>query len=197
MRHTETGVDLAKLEQAQRMLAEAFGEDSDEALVNSASRFARWQEKALSAPREAYRREEVKLFPVEEDNQVSLVTIKATSFSACEHHYAPAWLKATIGYIPHESFIGYSKIVKMFRFFASRYTMDERLCNEFVREFREVVAPRGIGIILRGKHFCVISRGGLESDFPTITALWGDLQSDPNIRSEFHKHGFASWEDGV
>jgi GTP cyclohydrolase I len=75
--------------------------------------------------------------------------------------------------------------------------MDERLCNEFIVEFNEKVQPLGVGIMLRGKHFCVISRGGLESDFPTVTALSGQLKTNADIRDEFHRHTFASWEDGV
>lgn len=197
MERKEPGVDRAKLESAQKMIGEAFGEDSEEALLRSPDRFARWQEKALSEPREAYDADDVRLFPVSNHNHVGLVTIKATAFSACEHHYAPAWLKATIGYVPAESFIGYSKIVKMFRYFACRYTMDERICNDFIEEFLEKVRPRGVGILLRGKHFCVISRGGLETDFPTITALWGEIKSDPSLRDEFYRHALASWSDGT
>ena len=191
------GVDRAKLESAQRMIGEAFGEDSAEALMRSADRFARWQEKALSEPREAYNPDDLRLYQVPEQSYVELVTIKATAFSACEHHYAPAWLKATIGYVPADNFVGYSKIVKMFRYFACQYTMDERICNDFIEEFRARVEPRGVGIMLRGKHFCVISRGGPETDFPTITALWGEVKTDAYLRDEFYRHALASWSDGT
>ncbi|MEU3454695.1 GTP cyclohydrolase I [Micromonospora sp. NPDC006766] len=194
--HSRPGVDRAKLEQAQRLIAEAFGEDSAEALQLSASRFARWQEAALSAPREAYEADKVRLFDAPAESHVGLITIKATAYSACEHHYAPAWLKATIGYVPDKTFIGYSKIVKMFRYFACRYTMDERLCNDFVNEFIARVSPLGVGLVLRGKHFCVISRGGLESDFPTVSALWGSVKDDEQIRREFYQHCYSSWETG-
>jgi GTP cyclohydrolase I len=195
--HARAEVNHEKLKQAQKLLAEAFGEDSEEALLRSPERFARWQEAALVGPRKAYEQEDLRLFPVRDSSHVGLVTIKATAFSSCEHHYAPAWLKATIGYVPGKSFIGYSKIVKMFRHFACRYTMDERLCNEFLDEFRRTVEPLGVAIVLRGKHFCVISRGGPESDFATITALWGQLKTDSQLRSEFYQHAFASWENGV
>ena len=86
-----------------------------------------------------------------------------------------AWLKATIGYVPDKSFIGYSKMTKMSSHFACRYTMDERLCNDFLGEFRSAVEPRGVDI-LRGKHFCVISRGGLESDFATVSGSVGRIE---------------------
>ena len=185
MRHTRTAVDRTKLEQAHKLIAEAFGEDSPEALEFSADRFARWQQAALGDTRAAYNPEEVKLFEVDGSSHVGLVTMKVTAFSACEHHYAPAWLKATIGYVPGQHIVGYSKIVKMFRFLACRYTMDERLCNEFIEEFVERVKPRGVGVLLRGKHFCVLSRGGPESDFPMVAALYGDLRTDPQLRGSF------------
>ncbi len=192
-----TEVDLGKLEQAQRLMAEAFGEDCCEALDHSADRFARWQKAALVDPRTRYNPDAVKLYPVPKENCVELVTIKVTAFSACEHHYAPAWLKATVGYLPGEHFIGYSKIVKMFQHFACKYTMDERICNDFLQEFVKQVRPKGAGVILRGKHFCVISRGGNESDFPMMSAFWGELKSDPLRRQEFYQHAVTSWDRGT
>ncbi len=190
-------VDLEKLQLAQRMMAEALGEDSPEALENTAGRFARWQKAALVDPRTQYDPLNVKLYPVPDPALVELVTIKVTAFSACEHHYAPAWLKATIGYLPGEHYIGYSKLVKMFRHFACKYTMDERICNDFLHELIEKVRPRGVGILMRGKHFCVISRGGNEDDFPMLSAFWGELKTSQMLRAEFYQHAMASWDTGI
>jgi GTP cyclohydrolase I len=190
-------VDLEKLEAAQRLMAEALGETSPEALEHSAARFARWQKAALVDPRTHYDPGNVKLYPVPEGSSVELITIKVTAYSACEHHYAPSWLKATVGYLPGDSYVGYSKIVKMFRHFACKYTMDERICNDFVREFVDKAKPRGVGVILRGKHFCVISRGGNEDDFPMMSAFWGQLKTDEGRRREFYQHALSSWETGT
>jgi GTP cyclohydrolase I len=192
-----TEVDIEKLQMAQKLMAEAMGEDCCEALDNSADRFARWQKSALVDPRTRYQPDAVKLYPVPEDGSVDLITIKVTAFSACEHHYAPAWLKATVGYLPDKHYIGYSKLVKMFSYFACKYTMDERICNDFLKELVDKVQPRGAGILLRGKHFCVISRGGNESDFPMMSAFCGELKSDPDRRREFYQHALASWETGT
>lgn len=178
-------------------MAEALGEDSPEALLNSADRFARWQKAALVDPRMAYEPDNVKLYPVPADSHVELITMKVTAFSACEHHYAPAWLKATIGYVPGEYYVGYSKLVKMFKHFACKYTMDERICNDFLHEFVEKVQPQGAGVLLRGKHFCVLSRGGAEGDFPMMSALWGSVKNDDSLRREFYQHAMASWDTGL
>lgn len=197
MQGHNTQVDLQKLEAAQRLMAEALGEDSPEALENSPDRFARWQKAALVDPRTQYDPHNVKLYPVPPDASVEMVTMKVSAYSACEHHYAPAWLKATIGYLPGSYYIGYSKLVKMFKHFACNYTMDERICNDFMREFVEKVQPRGAGILLRGKHFCVISRGGNEQDFPMMSAFSGQMKSDDMLRREFYQHAMASWDTGT
>jgi GTP cyclohydrolase I len=189
--------DQDKLMRAQQLIAEAFGEDSPEALEFSPDRFARWQQAALADARKAYDPDKVKLYPIETANHVGLITLKVTAYSSCEHHYAPAWLKATIGYEPDKHFIGYSKIAKMFKYFACKYTMDERICNDFISEFVAKVQPKGVGLILRGKHFCVISRGGNESDFPMMSAMYGSLRSDSLLRQELYTHATTSWNDGI
>lgn len=196
MKHNDIKADPQKLMQAQRLIAESFGEDWPEALQNSPDRFARWQMAALADARKAYDPDNVKLYPKEGRSHVELITVKVTAYSSCEHHYAPAWLKATIGYEPDANFIGYSKIVKMFRYFACKYTMDERICNDFIDEFVAKVQPRGVGVIMRGKHWCVISRGGNESDFPMMSSFYGSLKSGP-LRGEFYTHATTSWNDGI
>lgn len=197
MEGTHIHGDKQLLETAWRHLGQALGEDCCEALENTADRFARWQINALVEPRKAYDPERVKLYPVPENSAVGLITVKVTAYSACEHHYAPAWLKATIGYEPDQHFVGYSKIVKMFKHFACRYTMDERICDQFIQEFVDKVKPKGVGVYLRGKHFCVISRGGVEDDFPMMNALWGSLRTDEQLRREFFGHATTSWKDGI
>jgi GTP cyclohydrolase IA len=198
MKSTEIETNVEKLMEAQKLIGEAFGEDWPEALQNSPDRFARWQMSALGDARKAYDPNKVKLYPIENGvNNVQLVTLKVTAYSSCEHHYAPAWLKATIGYQPDKNFIGYSKIAKMFKFFACKYTMDERICNDFIAEFNEKVKPKGVGVIMRGKHFCVISRGGNESDFPMMSAFSGALKDDRQLRDELYTHATTSWDDGI
>ena len=65
-------VDQRKLMQAQKLISEAFGEDSPEALENSPDRFARWQTVALSDARKAYQPGKVKLYPIAPKSAVEL-----------------------------------------------------------------------------------------------------------------------------
>jgi GTP cyclohydrolase I len=75
--------------------------------------------------------------------------------------------------------------------------MDERICNDFINEFVEKVKPKGVGVIMRGKHFCVVSRGGNENDFPMMSAFYGSLKDDERLRRELYVNATTSWEDGI
>src|SRR3989442_3199460 len=48
-------------------------------------------------------------------------------FSLCEHHALPVYGQAFVGYIAHEHIIGISKLTRLVRLFAKRFTVQERL----------------------------------------------------------------------
>jgi GTP cyclohydrolase I len=48
-------------------------------------------------------------------------------FSLCEHHALPFYGRAYVGYIAHEQIIGLSKLTRLVRLFAKRFTVQERI----------------------------------------------------------------------
>src|SRR5690242_11012889 len=48
-------------------------------------------------------------------------------YSLCEHHALPFYGHAYIGYIAHEEIIGISKLTRLVRVFARRFTVQERV----------------------------------------------------------------------
>src|SRR5574341_205149 len=48
-------------------------------------------------------------------------------FSLCEHHALPFFGRAYVGYIAHEQIIGLSKLTRLVRLFAKRFTVQERI----------------------------------------------------------------------
>ena len=107
-------------------------------------------------------------------------------YSHCEHHLAPFFGTATVGYIPNGRIVGLSKLVRLVNIFAHRLQVQERLTSQVAQALDEHLNPLGVGVILQCRHMCMESRGVHSPNTPTLTsALRGALYDDPRARAEF------------
>jgi len=107
-------------------------------------------------------------------------------YSHCEHHIAPFWGEAHIGYIPDGRIVGLSKLGHLVNIYARRLQVQERLTTQIVDALEEHLRPRGCGVILRCRHLCMESRGLRAPGAITITsALRGVMLSNESARAEF------------
>jgi GTP cyclohydrolase I len=107
-------------------------------------------------------------------------------FSLCEHHVLPFHGHAYIGYIAHEEIIGISKLTRLLRVFARRFTVQERVGVQIADELVRVLQPHGVAVHLSAMHLCTQMRGVREDHSRTITSFWrGNYESDPQLRTEF------------
>ncbi len=107
-------------------------------------------------------------------------------FSLCEHHALPFHGHAYIAYIAHEEIIGISKLTRLVRVFARRFTVQERVGVEIADELVRVLEPHGVAVHLNAMHLCTQMRGVRESHSRTWTSFWrGNYENDPQLRSEF------------
>jgi GTP cyclohydrolase I len=107
-------------------------------------------------------------------------------FSLCEHHMAPFFGVAHIGYIPNGKILGLSKFARLIEVFARRLQVQERLTNQIADALVEHLAPHGVGVIIRARHLCMESRGVQKIGTITYTsALRGALRMLPEARGEF------------
>ena len=107
------------------------------------------------------------------------------SFSAlCEHHALPFYGVAHVGYIPGEQIIGISKLTRLVRVFARRFTVQERLGEQIADMLVELVAPRGVAVHLRASHMCTRMRG-VKEESNTTTTFWRGVFRDGELRREF------------
>src|SRR5712692_1377881 len=107
-------------------------------------------------------------------------------FSLCEHHALPFHGHAYIGYIAHEEIIGISKLTRLVRLFARRFTVQERVGVEIADELVRVLKPHGVAIHLNAMHLCTQMRGVREAHSRTWTSYWrGNYETNPQLRSEF------------
>jgi GTP cyclohydrolase I len=108
------------------------------------------------------------------------------SFSAlCEHHALPFFGSAHIGYIAGEEIIGISKLTRLVRLYARRFTVQERLGEQIADTLTELIRPQGVAVQLEASHLCTQMRG-VEEHSRTVTTFWrGAFEQDAELRREF------------
>lgn len=104
--------------------------------------------------------------------------------SLCEHHGLPFYGVAHVGYIADAQIIGISKLTRLVRLFARRFTVQERLGEQIADTLGELVGARGVAVHLEASHLCTRMRG-VEEHSATVTTFWRGAFSDPDLRQEF------------
>ncbi|HRJ54424.1 MAG TPA: GTP cyclohydrolase I FolE [Candidatus Thiothrix moscowensis] len=118
------------------------------------------------------------------DEMVKISDIDLTS--TCEHHFVTIDGKASVAYIPGEKIIGLSKINRIVRFFAQRPQVQERLTRQILVALQTLLETDDVAVSIKATHYCVKSRGVMDSDSQTSTlALGGCFRTNPVMRSEF------------
>jgi GTP cyclohydrolase I len=107
-------------------------------------------------------------------------------FSLCEHHALPFFGHAHVGYIAHDQIIGISKLTRLVRLFARRFTVQERMGAQIADLLVQLLQPHGVAVHLEAEHLCTQMRGVREEQSRTWTSFWrGTYEDDPAIREEF------------
>jgi GTP cyclohydrolase I len=128
-------------------------------------------------------------FPTESrssaDSATSQIIEGPISFQClCEHHALPFYGTAHIGYVAGGRIIGISKLTRLVRLFARRFTVQERLGEQIADTLVELIAPRGVAVHLDATHLCTQMRG-VEEHSRTVTTFWRGSYDDPDLRREF------------
>ncbi|HEU5089724.1 MAG TPA: GTP cyclohydrolase I, partial [Roseiflexaceae bacterium] len=80
-------------------------------------------------------------------------------FALCEHHALPFHGRAYVGYIAHEHIIGISKLTRLVRLFAQRFTVQERMGRQIAETLTAMLQPHGVAVYLEAHHLCTQMRG--------------------------------------
>jgi GTP cyclohydrolase IA len=174
-------------EEAVRTLIRWAGEDPRrEGLADTPARvvraYAEWFEGYALDPAELLQRtfEEVGGY----DDVVVLRDIPFESF--CEHHMAAIRGTVSVGYLPRDRVVGISKLARVVDAFARRLQVQERLTAQIADTIDEVLAPRGVGVIVKAVHGCMATRGVRKHGVSMVTSrMLGAFRDDPAARQEF------------
>jgi len=182
----ETEMDLDTLEQATTKLLEAIGEDPKrEGLLKTPSRVAHAYKEILAG----YRTNPEELindafFTVSYDEMVIVKDIEF--YSLCEHHMLPFYGVVHVGYIPDGKVIGLSKIPRIVDMFSRRLQVQERMTQQIADFLQESLQPQGVGVVVEGKHLCMMMRGiKKQGSSMTTSAMLGVFRTQPSTRMEF------------
>jgi len=106
--------------------------------------------------------------------------------STCEHHFVTIDGTARVAYIPGDKIIGLSKINRIVRFFAQRPQVQERLTQQVLVALQTLLQTDDVAVSIDATHYCVKSRGVLDSNSRTqTTALGGTFKANHMTRAEF------------
>lgn len=106
-------------------------------------------------------------------------------YTHCEHHMAPFFGTATVGYIPNGKVVGLSKINRLVDLFARRLQVQERLTTQIADTIMEGLDPKGVGVIIQARHLCMESRGVCQQGHSTVTSAVRGVMKEGTPRQEF------------
>ena len=172
---------------AVRRLLAYIGEDPDrEGLLETPVRFLKaWEEYTRG-----YRMNPEEILKSFEDGAQAVdemvIVRDIPVYSLCEHHLAPFFGKAYVGYVPRKRILGLSKISRLVEIYGRRLQVQERLTNQIADALDTHLKPLGVAVVIECRHMCMESRGVRHTGTATVTsALRGSIKANADTRREF------------
>lgn len=172
---------------AVRRLLAYIGEDPDrEGLLETPVRFLKaWEEYTRG-----YRMNPEEILKSFEDGAQAVdemvIVRDIPVYSLCEHHLAPFFGRAYVGYVPHKRILGLSKISRLVEIYGRRLQVQERLTNQIADALDTHLKPLGVAVVIECRHMCMESRGVRHTGTATVTsALRGSIKANADTRREF------------
>ena len=181
-------IDKERLEQITKELLEIVGEDTNrEGLLKTPTRVAKsWEFLSQGYNQDL---DEIVNGALFEEAAKDMVIVKDIEFySLCEQHLIPFYGKAHVGYIPEGKIIGLSKIPRIIVFYARRLQVQERLTNQIATCIQDLLNPKGVAVIMEGRHFCMLMRGvQKQNSIASTSSMLGTFKEKSSTRNEFLK----------
>jgi len=170
------------MEQSIRKLLTELGESPDRpGLEKTPARVAAsWREltEGIGVDEKQIIREAV--FPADSR---SMVTCRHIHFvSTCEHHLLPFFGTAHVAYLPGETLVGISKLVRLVQTCARRLQVQERMGQQILEAIEEGLEPRGAMVHLSALHLCMVARGVRQEQARMVTLnTGGEFELKPEL----------------
>jgi GTP cyclohydrolase I len=158
-----------------------IGEDINrEGLINTPKRIAKMWRRELLTP------EKFELTTFQSDGYDEMIVSKDIKFyTFCEHHLLPFFGIVHIGYIPGAKIAGISKLARTVQYYAKRLNTQEYLTDKIAEHLNRNLKPKGIGVIIEGRHLCQEMRGVKIKGEMITSSLKGIFLNEKNVKEEF------------
>ncbi len=174
-----------EFEQAVKTMLEIIGENTErEGLAKTPTRVF----KAYEYMTQGYRQSPNDVLGealFETDNNQMVIIKDIEFYSMCEHHLLPIIGRAHVAYIPNGKVVGLSKIPRMVDIFARRLQIQEQLTEQIAKAIDDVIAPKGVGVVIQARHMCMEMRGVEKTHSNTTTSALRGLFLKADTRKEF------------
>ena len=127
-----------------------------------------------------------KLFDTTQD--ADMVVVEGIPFySMCEHHMLPFFGKAHVAYIPDGGrIIGLSKIPRLVNYVSRKLSVQENITHDIADILTNILKPKGVAVLVEGRHMCVEMRGVKKVNSLTKTSYFlGEFKENSEKRMEF------------
>ena len=116
-----------------------------------------------------------------------IVVVRDIPFvSHCEHHIAPFFGKAHIGYYPRGGAVGLSKLARVVEMFARRLQTQESMTAQIANAIERGLKPRGVAVMIEAEHTCMSMRGVKKDGVSTATTQFtGVFRNDREEQRRF------------
>jgi GTP cyclohydrolase I len=121
------------------------------------------------------------------DDMVIISNIHVTTH--CEHHLSPIRMLVDVAYIPNGKVVGLSKIVRVVETLAARLQIQERMTYQIADTITNGLHCKGVIVVTRGVHFCMVERGvEKERTYTICTSRVGLFKKDPELEKKFQSY---------
>ncbi|MCK5016510.1 MAG: GTP cyclohydrolase I [Candidatus Peribacteraceae bacterium] len=122
----------------------------------------------------------------ESDYNGFVVCNPVTAESLCPHHFENVTYEVYMGYCSKDKVVGLSKIGRVIKDSARQPILQEDYTKMLADLFEKALQPEGVGLVVKGQHNCMISRGLQQPGiWVTTSEMRGTFRDNHSVKDEF------------
>lgn len=120
-------------------------------------------------------------------DQMIVAANPAIAYGLCPHHLQNVEYRVYMAYMPSDKVVGISKFNRVICLYAKQPMMQEDFTDGLADIFEKNLKPKGVMIVVKGKHDCMITRGAeaFHEQWIITSAVRGLFLCESTFKEEF------------